>query len=118
MCACNQSISPAVDHNGGLSIQSNVELLDLSDELHEDEGGAWDPYLWPVMELKVAHHTLQSRLRGIERRRRREKEGGKRKEERERGRKERKGERKEARKGGRKRRMKKGSEGRREKGEG
>ena len=110
MCACNQSISPAVDHNGGLSIQSNVELLDLSDELHEDEGGAWDPYLWPVMELKVAHHTLQSRLRGIERRRRREKEGGKRKEERERGRKERKG--------GRKRRKKKGSEGRREKGEG
>ena len=99
-----------MDHNGGLSIQSNVELLDLSDELHEDEGGAWDPYLWPVMELKVAHHTLQSRLRGIERRRRREKEGGKRKEKRERGRKERKGERK--------RRKKKGSEGRREKGEG
>lgn len=81
MCACNQSISPAVDHNGGLSIQSNVELLDLSDELHEDDGGAWDPYLWPVMELKVAHHTLQSRLGGIEWRRRREKEGGERKEE-------------------------------------
>ena len=81
MCACNQSISPAVDHNGGLSIQSNVELLDLSDELHEDEGGAWDSYLWPVMELKVAHHTLQSRLGGIEWRRRREKEGGERKEE-------------------------------------
>ena len=71
-CACNQSISPAVDHNGGLSIQGNVKLLDLSDELHQDEGGTWDPYLWPVMELKVAHHTLLTRLGGIERRRRRE----------------------------------------------
>lgn len=51
-----------MDYNRSLGVEGDVKLLDLSDELHEDEGGAWDPNLWPPMELKVAHQMSVTRL--------------------------------------------------------
>ena len=56
------SISPAVDYNRSLGVEADLKLLDLSDELHEDKGGTWDPDLWPAVELEVTHQTSLTRL--------------------------------------------------------